>query len=242
MIQVGLDGQRLTEHGEHNIGVALDYAEDSVRFQGGKGKAERYALTVYDTWRSDNDWYYDLVLHAGSIRSKHNTTDELGTNVRGRYNTAFGSASIELGRHFELSEKRKLFIEPQVQIQGTLVKGANFQATEAARGHQDSMKSLIGRAGLRFGQDLGDRSKPQNWYVKADVLHDFAGRRGMHLTSTDGRDEVSRHMKGKKTWYDVGAGFNYAIGKDSYLWSDAEYITGGYKNSWSANAGIRWKF
>ena len=241
MLQIGADSDHVTEDGRMTLGLAFDYTDDSVTFNRGDGHAYRYGLSFYDTWRANSGWYTDAVLKVGVISSKMQSSTASGLPLNTRFRNSFGSASLEAGRL--ISWENGCFIEPQAQFQLSVIDGADFSTRSGVKGDQSSVKSAAGRLGFRAGRAFEDNGQKGHVYLKADVLHEFAGDRTMRAVSADGLDSIKRSVDGNSTWYDAGLGVNFHLGKNAYLWADAEGVFGGgYGSAWQASAGVRWKF
>lgn len=237
LLQLGADVDRIVDSGRITLGFAFDYMDDSLDFRRGDGNAYRYGISFYDTWRGPAGWYTDAVLRTGVISNRMKGVSFSGQALNTRFHNSYGSVSFEAGRKLEL--KGGFFVEPQVQLQVSVIDGASFTTSTGVRGDEDSVVSAAGRIGFRSGRSLGTGAL----YLKADVLHEFAGDRAMRATSSDGGETIRRSTDGSVTWYDAGLGANVNLGRRTFLWADAEGVFGGgYGNAWQVNAGLRWKF
>lgn len=243
MIQLGYDRKNDAESGTHHRGVAFDYtdADTSLYQLSGSGDVERYALSLYDTWMGNKGHYYDFVIRGGRLNSGYDIDGWFSTGreaMDNSYHQWFGSVSFEYGRKKDMSGS--WYIEPQAQLQLARIGGASF--TSGVRTDMDGMTSLIGRAGFRLGRDFGnDENGRDTFYVKADILHEFAGDRGFTLTGNDGW--YTRNDNGTDTWYDVGIGADLSLGRNTYFWADVERILGSdFDNTWQVSGGLRWEW
>lgn len=109
--------------------------------------------------------------------------------------------------------------------------------------HQARFDSLVGRLGLRLDRKLASENGAA-LYVKADLLHEFAGRQKIHFEHTTlGYDGLDAEVRNKGTWYDVGVGGSWNIDRDCILSADGEYRFGhGLRRSFGLNVGARWSF
>lgn len=245
MFQLGFDNEVTEKDGKHYRGVAIDYTDADTNIMGisGEGEHERYAVSLYDTWLGEKGHYRDLVLRGGRINSDYDVSGAFGNeyeDIGGDYHQWFGSISAEWGRKNDMGTG--WYFEPQVQAQLARVGGASYVSDSGIDVDQDGATSLIGRAGFRVGREyVKDNGKHDNFYIKADLLHEFAGDKSFSLTGNDGR--YDKEYDGQETWCDVGIGADISLGKNSYFWADVERTFGAdFDNTWQINGGFRWEF
>lgn len=245
MFQLGFDNEVTEKDGKHYRGVAIDYTDADTNIMGisGEGEHERYAVSLYDTWLGEKGHYRDLVLRGGRINSDYDISGAFSSgyeDIGGDYHQWFGSISAEWGRKNDIGTG--WYFEPQVQAQLARVGGASYVSDSGVDVDQDGATSLIGRAGFRIGREyVKDNGKHDNFYIKADLLHEFAGDKSFSLTGNDGR--YDKEYDGQETWCDVGIGADISLGKNSYFWADVERTFGAdFDNTWQINGGFRWEF
>ena len=245
MFQLGFDNEVTEKDGKHYRGVAIDYTDADTNIMGisGEGEHERYAVSLYDTWLGEKGHYRDLVLRGGRINSDYDVSGVFSSgyeDIGGDYHQWFGSISAEWGRKNDMGTG--WYFEPQVQAQLARVGGASYVSDSGVDVDQDGATSLIGRAGFRIGREyVKDNGKHDNFYIKADLLHEFAGDKSFSLTGNDGR--YDKEYDGQETWCDVGIGADISLGKNSYFWADVERTFGAdFDNTWQVNGGFRWEF
>ena len=245
MFQLGFDNEVTENDGKHYRGVAIDYTDADTNIMGisGEGEHERYAVSLYDTWLGEKGHYRDLVLRGGRINSDYDVSGAFSKgyeDIGGDYHQWFGSISAEWGRKNDMGTG--WYFEPQVQAQLARVGGASYVSDSGVDVDQDGATSLIGRAGFRIGREyVKDNGKHDNFYIKADLLHEFAGDKSFSLDGNDGR--YDKEYDGQETWCDIGIGADISLGKNSYFWADVERTFGAdYDNTWQINGGFRWEF
>lgn len=245
MFQLGFDNEVTEKDGRHYRGVAIDYTDADTNIMGisGEGEHERYAVSLYDTWLGEKGHYRDLVLRGGRINSDYDVSGAFSNgyeDIGGDYHQWFGSISAEWGRKNDMGTG--WYFEPQIQAQLARVGGASYVSDSGIDVDQDGATSLIGRAGFRIGREyVKDNGKHDNFYIKADLLHEFAGDKSFSLTGNDGR--YDKEYDGQETWCDVGIGADISLGKNSYFWADVERTFGAdFDNTWQINGGFRWEF
>lgn len=238
MFQVGFDKLKLEKDGKHYRGGAVDYTDANTSLLGlkGNGEHERYALSLYDTWIGDKGHYLDLVLRGGRTSNDLDVTTRNQEIIKGKYHQNFGSISGEWGR--KLANDNGWYVEPQAQLQIARVGSADYRTNYGVKVEQDAATSVIARAGFRLGRDFSDKG---NFYMKADWLHEFCGDQNIRVSAADGSEPSS--FNGQDSWWDLGLGADFSLGKDTYLYCDFERTLGGnYDRTWQANVGLRYAF
>ncbi len=245
MFQLGFDKQVQEDDGTHYRGVAVDYTDADTRLMhaSGDGENKRYAVSLYDTWIGEKGHYRDLVLRGGRINSDYDISgmfDNGMADIGGDYHQWFGSISAEWGRKNDMQSG--WYFEPQVQAQLARIGGASYVSDSGVDVDQDGATSLIGRAGFRIGREyVKDNGKTDNYYFKADLMHEFMGDKGIALSTATER--YTDEYDGQETWFDIGLGADISIGKNSYFWADVERTFGAdFDNTWQINGGFRWEF
>ncbi|WP_299446181.1 autotransporter outer membrane beta-barrel domain-containing protein [uncultured Phascolarctobacterium sp.] len=243
MFQLGYDKQVLEDDGTHYRGLAFDYTHGDTSLLGlrGNGEHDRYSLSLYDTWTGDKGHYRDLVIRGGRINSEFDVDNSNSKTISSDYHQWFGSISGEWGRKKDTGHD--WYFEPQTQLQLARVGGADYVTNHGVRVEQDGATSLIGRLGFRLGRefDKNDAAKRDNYYIKADLMHEFCGDQEYRVTGTDG--SLSKTYDGKDTWFDVGVGADITISRNTYFWVDVERTLGGdFDRTWQVNGGFRWEF
>lgn len=245
MFQLGFDNQVQEDDGTHYRGVAVDYtdADTSLMHASGDGENKRYAVSLYDTWIGEKGHYRDLVLRGGRINSDYDISgmfDSGMADIGGDYHQWFGSISAEWGRKNDMQSG--WYFEPQTQLQLARVGGASYVSYSGINVDQDGATSLIGRVGFRLGREYEkNNGKTDNYYFKADLMHEFIGDKGIALSTATER--YTEEYDGQETWFDIGLGADISIGKNSFFWADVERTLGAdFDNTWQVNGGFRWEF
>lgn len=217
-------------------GMSAEYTTGRMSTQYGSGKLGRYSLGGYYTWLGKQGHYMDIVGRVGRISADSTSHDVTGP-IKSDYGTWFESVSFEYGRKF--AKPNGWFWEPQGQLQYAHVNSVSYRTSDGLAVHNDSVNSVIGRLGFRLGKEINPTT---TWYVKADLLHEFAGSRDYGFTAIDGLTRIDSDVSGKRTWGDLGVGFKTQMTHDRSLWFDAErYLGNGIHNTWQLNGGMTWK-
>ena len=219
-------------------GFAVDYGDGSGTYDPGSGKDKLKTFSLYGVWQGEQGAYTNVTARAGifdtDLESYGDFPDKAG------YKQHAYSVSVEYGRRFDY--RQGLFFEPQAQFTLGWLSGINYTTDRGANGYIEGMNSAIGRIGFIMGQKIKNGS---DIYLKADLLHEFAGKRDLQLTSDAGgtNDILSKHNDYGDTWFELGLGANVKLSKDSSFYGEVERGFGGDINKkWSINAGLRFMF
>ena len=219
-------------------GLSFSYLRSQTSFDTGNGKYKGYTGSFYQTWLGQKGHYLDVVGRIGRLNGEGTTRLINGDESKSSFGTWYQQASVEWGRKKDLRDS--WYVEPQGQLQYTHINGRDYRTNDGVGMDFDSVHSLIGRLGFRFGKDI-DAQK--SWYIKADILHEFAGNRTFDLTSLDGLERIHYDKTNHDTWYDVGAGLTAELSHDRSLWFEFERtFNGSYGRDWELNAGMTWRF
>ena len=219
-------------------GLSFSYLRSQTSFDTGNGKYKGYTGSFYQTWLGQKGHYLDVVGRICRLNGEGTTRLINGDESKSSFGTWYQQASVEWGRKKDLRDS--WYVEPQGQLQYTHINGRDYRTNDGVGMDFDSVHSLIGRLGFRFGKDI-DAQK--SWYIKADILHEFAGNRTFDLTSLDGLERIHYDKTNHDTWYDVGAGLTAELSHDRSLWFEFERtFNGSYGRDWELNAGMTWRF
>ena len=222
----------------NTYGLAVDYGDGTGDYTKGSGKDKLTAFSLYGVWQGAKGTYTNVTARAGIFDTDLNSYDK--NPDKASYKEHAYSISVEYGQRFDYQQG--LFFEPQAQFTLGRLSGINYTTDRGANGHIEGMNSAIGRIGFVMGQKIKNGS---DIYLKADFLHEFAGKRDLQLTSDAGstNDILSKHNDYGDTWFELGLGANIKLSKDSSFYGEVERGFGGDINKkWSVNAGLRFTF
>lgn len=242
MAELGYDVKKPVDSGSVITGLAFDYMSGSVDYRSvdGDGDAERLGLWAHSTWLSDDGQYADFVLKFARLDNEFSyralSTNEL---IRGDYHNNVFSVSGEYGMKFANDEG--WFVEPQGQVQLAYVSGADYTTSQNTRVDLDSITSVIGRIGMRFGREFLHEKAPGSFYARADVLREFSG--SQHIEATDPTGKMDVTYRNRDTWYSVGLGYSLKSSENSHFFVEAEHLFGAdYQSSYTLAAGFQYRF
>lgn len=227
--QIGYD-KKLSSDPHWTLGAAFSYTDGEGSYDTGRFDMSHKTLTLYGSRLNDDGSYIDIV--GKYSRLNHDLENTWGS---GDYDADAYSLGVEVGKRF--TQESGFWIEPHAQLIYGYVGSASYDAGDIHIA-QDSMQSLIGRAGVRLGKDF-DKG---NVYLRASYLYDFDGDTGVTFTDAQGRSrDFDQDLGGG--WCEVGLGTNINLSDTTHLYFDIEKTFGAeIATTWQWNAGMRWSF
>ena len=219
-------------------GAAVDYGDGNGSYDNGSGKDKLKSFSLYGVWTGDNGAYTNVTARYGMVSTDLESYGDFPDKAE--YKQHAYSVSVEYGKRFDM--ERGFFVEPQVQFTLGRLGSIDYTTDRGANGYIEGMNSAIGRIGFVMGQKITGGS---DIYLKADLLHEFAGERDLQLTSDAGgtNDMLTKHNDYGDTWFELGLGANIKVSKTASIYGELERGFGGDINKkWSVNGGVRFTF
>ena len=219
-------------------GAAVDYGDGTGSYDNGSGKDKLKSFSLYGVWTGDNGAYTNVTARYGMVSTDLESYGDYPDKAE--YKQHAYSVSVEYGKRFEL--EKGFFIEPNAQFTLGRLGSIDYTTDRGANGYIEGMNSAIGRIGFVMGQKITGDS---DIYLKADLLHEFAGERDLQLTSDAGgtNDILRKHNDYGDTWFELGLGANIKVSKAASIYGEIERGFGGDINKkWSVNGGVRFTF
>ena len=237
----------------HALQLGYDYAANPKSFYGwfgergiasphydcGTSSNHSLAAGIYGTWFGDSGAYTDAVAKWGRDDVNLHTSGSYPDQAN--YRTRAASLSLEYGKTVKLNDKG-VFIEPQAQLVYGHLGSTHYTTAREKQVHLDDYDSFIGRVGFVFGRRTPDATKPLDYYLRLSALHEFGGRRAMHLSASDGETMDWSRDYGS-TWYEASLGGTYRLSDRTTLYGDVQRSFGSdWHKKWQGNIGIDWQF
>ena len=235
MYQLGYDK---ADNAKSIYGMAVDYGDGTGSYTDGSGKNKLKTFNLYSVWTGDNGAYTNVTARAGNFSTDLESYGDYPDKAS--YKQHAYSVSVEYGKRFDL--ERGLYIEPNAQFTLGRLGSIDYTTDRGVNGRIDGMNSALGRIGFVMGQKIENGS---DIYLKADLLHEFAGERDLVLTSDAGgtNDILTKHNDYGDTWFELGLGGNVRISRTGNFYGEVTRGFGGDINKkWSVNAGLRFTF
>lgn len=241
MVQLGYN-KKLNSNSinNHYIGMSIEYTDSKTSIPNviGEGENNRYSISLYNTWINENGHYYDFIIRGGRIDNDYDTKG-IFTNgiydIGNKYHQNFGNISGEYGLKYDLSGS--WYVKPQAQLQLTYIDGVDYVSNSGIKVEEEDAKSLLSRVGLNLGYEYGKN----NYYIKADLLHEFMGEKGFTLIGNDGY--LTKEFEDKETWINLGIGGKIFISENVSLWADIEHtFRSDFENTWQSSIGFTYKW
>ena len=219
-------------------GGAIDYGDGSGSYAPGSSKDNLRSFSLYGIWTAGSGAYTNVTARVGNFSTDLESYGDYPDKAR--YKQHAYSLSVEYGKRFDF--EAGFFVEPQAQFTLGRLAGIDYTTDRGVNGRIDGMNSAIGRIGFVMGQKIENGS---DIYLKADLLHEFAGERNLQLTSDAGgtNDILTKHNDYGDTWFELGLGGNVRISRTGNFYGEVTRGFGGDINKkWSVNAGLRFTF
>lgn len=219
-------------------GAAVDYGDGTGSYDNGSGKDKLKSFSLYGVWTGGNGAYTNVTARYGMVSTDLESYGDYPDKAE--YKQHAYSVSVEYGKRITLD--KNWFIEPQAQFTLGRLGSISYTTDRGANGYIEGMNSAIGRIGFVMGQKITGGS---DIYLKADLLHEFAGERDLQLTSDAGgtNDSLTKHNDYGDTWFELGLGANIKVSKAASIYGEVERGFGGDINKkWSVNGGVRFTF
>ena len=237
----------------HALQLGYDYAATPKSFYGwfgergiasphydyGTSSNHSLAAGIYGTWFGDSGAYTDAVAKWGRDDANLHTFGPYPDQAN--YRTRAASLSLEYGKTMKLNDKG-LFLEPQAQLVYGHLGSTHYTTAREKQVHLDDYESFIGRVGFVFGRRTPDATKPLDYYLRLSALHEFGGRRDMHLSAADG-ETMDWSTDYGSTWYEASLGGTCRLNDRTTLYGDLQRTFGSdWHKKWQGNVGINWQF
>ena len=219
-------------------GLAVDYGDGTGSYSPGSGKDKLKSFSLYGIWTTGSGAYTNVTARVGNFSTDLESYGDYPDKAS--YKQHAYSLSVEYGKRFDF--EAGFFVEPQAQFTLGRLAGIDYTTDRGVTGRIDGMNSAIGRIGFVMGQKIENGS---DIYLKADLLHEFAGERDLQLTSDAGgtNDILTKHNDYGDTWFELGLGGNVRISRTGNFYGEVTRGFGGDINKkWSVNAGLRFTF
>ena len=237
MYQLGYDDVvKENEKLKRYQGVAFAYDDGKNSFNRGSGKLKAKSIGFYNTDLRNKGNYLDVVFKIYDADSDFTVFDTAGQKITGAFDNIGISLSAEYGRKKYLDAHWS--VEPQAQLTLGYLGGAEYTTSNGIHVSQSDPNSVLGRIGCNVMYDMDEKNTV---YLKANLLHQFAGNYG--VTLSNGNDSLRIDNHDHDTWFEYGLGFACMTGKNNHLYADVERSTGGsLRKNWQWNAGMFWTF
>lgn len=219
-------------------GGAIDYGDGSGSYAPGSSKDNLRSFSLYGIWTTGSGAYTNVTARVGNFSTDLESYGDYPDKAS--YKQHAYSLSVEYGKRFDF--EAGFFVEPQAQFTLGRLAGIDYTTDRGVTGRIDGMNSAVGRIGFVMGQKIENGS---DIYLKADLLHEFAGERDLVLTSDAGgtNDILTKHNDYGDTWFELGLGGNVRISKTGNFYGEVTRgFSGDINKKWSVNAGLRFTF
>lgn len=238
MYEIGYDQvMKKTDAYTRYGGVSMSYSDGSSSYDSGSGDNKNKAISFYMTQVGEKGHYVDVVAKFNHMDTDFTVYDSNSKKITGDFDNTGVSLSAEYGRKNSLSQNG-WYVEPQAQMTVGYLGSSSYMSNKV-QVDQSGISSVVGRLGFNLGRDI---DKKTNFYVKANLLHEFSGSYDVAFTDKFG-NRAKLDDDFNDTWFEYGAGVAFQGSKNSYFYLDVERSADSdYKKDWQWNVGASWTF
>lgn len=222
-----------------------------VGYMKSHGKLEEFTNSIhlsqhefgaYSTWfNTRNNRYFDIVGRLANYTGDFTLTNRSNTEISSnKIHTKSILLSAEMGQRFYSKKdiSRQYYMEPEVQVTYHTIGGYNMYMNNGLSSVTDDFRSLLVRAGVRFGLDQTQLGK-FNPYLKFMYEKEWKG----FTKHTFNKVAVETPSK-DDSWFTYGFGFTYeSKNKNNQIYFETQASTKHkIKQSWQINLGLRHRF
>ncbi|PJI50491.1 MAG: hypothetical protein CTR55_03925 [Pseudomonas sp.] len=218
--EVGADRAIEQSGGTLYVGGMLGIGHSDQDFgEHSSGDLDSRTVALYATYVREDGWYLDSVLKVDHLRGEVKVPTNLGSQVRGHYDSDAYGASVELGRTIQLGQG--WFVEPQVQLAGAHLQGPQYTSSDGLEVDGDAVDSVQARAGGRAGRNWQlDSGMQVQGYFSASVIDELAGDSTVKVNG----HALDNQLPGSRA--ELGAGGSLLVSTHQKLMVEAHYANG----------------
>ncbi|WP_434778109.1 autotransporter outer membrane beta-barrel domain-containing protein [Neisseria sp. Ec49-e6-T10] len=239
-LQGGADKQISIGSGKLYLGAMAGYTQADHGFAGGgDGKAKSYQFGVYGTYLTQNGLYIDGVIKYAHLKNDFMIYDSQNNRIKGDGNSDSYSASIEVGKRFNLAQtiSGKVYLEPQAQLTYTHQNSLSQKTNSGLKADFDSYDSTLFRGSVIVGYDMNQLNNPISVYFKTGYVQELSA----DVSAKVNHINVS-HYSFKNGWWDNGLGVTARFNKQHNLFAEIDYAMGSKFDKKQLNIGYRYEF
>jgi outer membrane autotransporter protein len=235
--QLGYDKDFKGATGTFYRGAAFSYGKGTGDYEVGTGDLKEGALSLYQTWIGKDGRYYDIILKGGKLMNNYDISSAVTSNpYSSDYSTWAYSISGEVGKRFK--KENGFYVEPQLELSLSKIKGADFTTSTGMDVHADAQNTAIARIGVEVGKEIKNVG---SYYAKASYYHDFGG--GVNMIASDSTFYPYSYSEDiAKNWCIFTLGGTAKVAKNCNVFGELSKYTGQLTNNVQVNIGARWTF
>ncbi|WP_447748337.1 autotransporter outer membrane beta-barrel domain-containing protein [Pseudomonas nicosulfuronedens] len=218
--EIGADRAIEQSRGTLYVGGMLGISHSDQDFgEHSSGDLDSRTVGLYATYVREDGWYLDSVLKVDHLRGEVKVPSNLGSQVRGHYDSDAYGASVELGRTIQLGQG--WFVEPQVQLAGAHLQGPQYTSSDGLEVDGDAVDSVQARAGGRAGRNWQlDSGVQVQGYFSASLIDELAGDSTVKVNG----HALDNQLPGSRA--ELGAGGSLLVSTHQKLMVEAHYANG----------------
>lgn len=236
-VQVGWDRDVDVNSGRMFYGYALGYTDGSMGLYRGGGDYTARTAAAYGSWLGKHGHFSDIIFKYGWLSNDYHSVDTSLTDASASFDAQAFSLSAEYGRR--ITGGRGFFVEPQVEFTLGRVGQETWQTSNAVTVHSDTINSVLGRAGVEFGQQVKDA---WNWYGRVSLVREFNAQTRVTASSSS-LAPVTNTDDLQETYLEWSLGFNGRLSNRTNCYFEYMGTNGDKtKTCYQLNVGVRWNF
>ena len=234
---------------QQRAGLTVQYAhsnidsKDTIRPLLGLGKdsgstsATSVGIGGYFTQIAKDGAYIDIVSQVNHLTNKFSDSYGLKSKQHGWQIGLSG----EIGK--PVAQVKDWHIEPQAQLSYLYSRYSGFSDLYSNIAGVNA-HNLRARLGLRVYKDVVIDNKDAQYYGIVNIHHDLLKPKTITLYDRTGTGQASVSERFDRTSWEVGAGIQGQVGKNTYLYADARYERSfkGNKEAGQINLGVKASF
>lgn len=234
----GADAPLPVGDGQWLAGVMAGHSKSDLNIaRGASADVKSYYLGAYATWLDEQSGYYfDGVVKLNRFDNTSDVTLSDGKRTKGDYDNLGVGATLEFGRHIDLTDG--YFIEPYTQWSAVSIQGKDYHLDNGLSAQGDDTRSLLGKAGATLGRnfDLGQGRYVQP-YVRLAYAHEFVGGSDVQVNG----NRFDNDLSGSRG--ELGTGIAVSLTDRLQLHADFDYSNGEHiEQPWGANVGVHYSW
>lgn len=219
------------------FGVFAGYSKSDLDLKrGSSGEIDSTSIGVYGTWLGESGYYLDTVAKLNHFRNDAKVTMSDGTRTKGDYNNLGASASVEFGKHIDISED--YYAEVFTQWQAASVQGKEYTLDNGLRADADTTRSMLGKVGVTLGRGttLADGSIVQP-HVRAAVVNEFVKNNEVRINDNKFNNDLSGGQ------FEVGAGVSWTLTGRWQMYAEVDTSKGeNVSKDFGMGIGVHYQF
>lgn len=224
------------------VGGAFNYGQGSGNLSVGYSDNKLSSISLYSSKQFSDGRFVDMIGKYSRVNTDYTVMNNQHNTVAGNYTTNGMSFNLEYGKRFV--KDNGTYWEPSFELTIGRLAGKNYNAmTNVVASplltiQQDSINSVVGRAGL----GVGKQAEKYNVFGKIALAHEFAGNINTRYIAAN-QPTTETNISLRDTWIDAELGGTYSLKPNTYVYGTVTTNFGAKLDTkWRIDAGVRLTF